>query len=143
MRVCFPVEVDRGFGSTIAENFASAPIFVIVDTELDHSSTIVNSDPDKPDGGRNPFKALNGRMLDGIVVDGVGDETILVMSMAGQRMFQAISSSVAENLELFQEGRLPEIQVTNRYVEGRYYDAGSELVEPHRSGFPRDRERLR
>lgn len=143
MRICFPVEVDRGFGSSIAESFASAPIFVIVDTELNHASTLVNSDPDNPDGGRSPFKALNGRLLDGIVVDGVGDETVLVMSMAGHKMFQAVSPSLVENVELFMDGRLPEIQITNRYVEGRYYDPGTEVVEPIVSRFSRDREHQR
>jgi predicted Fe-Mo cluster-binding NifX family protein len=143
MRICFPVEVDRGHNSVIASNFSSAPIFIVIDTELDSSSAVTNSDPDRPEGSLNPFKALNRRVLDGIVVDGVGDETVLVMNMAGHRMFQAVSSSVSENIELFVQSRLPEIQVMNSYVEGRYYDASSELVEPHLSAFPRDRERQR
>lgn len=141
MRICFPVREDKGFGSDISGNFASAPLFVIVDTELNHASTIPNCDPAKPDAGGNPFKALRGRALDGIVADGVGDETVLTMNMAGLRIFQAVSDSLPENLELFMDGRLPEIQVANRYVEGRYYDPGTELVEPHLSPITRERER--
>jgi predicted Fe-Mo cluster-binding NifX family protein len=141
MRICFPVREDKGFGSDIAANFASAPIFVIVDTELNHASTIPNCDPKRPEAGGNPFLALKDRALDGIVADGVGVETVLIMNMAGQHVFQAISESLPENLELFMDGRLPEIQVANRYVEGRYYDPATEAVEPHISSLARERQR--
>jgi predicted Fe-Mo cluster-binding NifX family protein len=140
MRICFPVHKDLGTSSTIADNFSSAPLFVIVDTELNHSSTIVNRDPDRADGGCNPFKALVGRALDGIVVDNVGDEMVLVMSMAGHHLFQAVSASVSENLALFVQGHLPEIQVMNRYVEGRYYTPDAEAADNPASRFAPDKE---
>ena len=48
MKVCFPVIADAGMESTIYGHFASAPFFVIIDTDTRQSSVIANCDPHIP-----------------------------------------------------------------------------------------------
>ncbi|NTW28179.1 MAG: nitrogenase molybdenum-iron cofactor biosynthesis protein [Coriobacteriia bacterium] len=124
MKVCFPVMADEGTASQIYGHFASAPLFVIVDTDTLQSGSIANCDPEAPLVGCDPFRALRHQALDGIVVGGIGDESVRVMNICGFRVFRASSSSVAENLTLFEANGLPEVEMAQSQLEGRC-DAGS------------------
>lgn len=119
MKLCFPVVTDEGMESKIYGHFASAPLFVIVDTLTRQSDVIANCDQGNPYGGCSPFSALNGRQLDGIIVGGIGDESVRVMNMCGFKVFQAHSPAVAENVALFEENGLPEVTVQQSHLEGR------------------------
>lgn len=119
MNVCFPVIDDAGMESTIYGHFASAPLFVIIDTDTRHSSVIANCDRDNPFAGCNPFSALSCQQLDGIIAGGIGDDSVRVMNICGFKIFQASSSSVAENLALFESNGLPEVVVQQSHLEGR------------------------
>jgi predicted Fe-Mo cluster-binding NifX family protein len=119
MKLCFPVVVDQGMASSIYGHFASAPLFVIIDTVTRQSSVVANCDQGNPYGGCNPFSALKGRQLDGIIVGGIGDESLRVMSMCGFKVYQAHSPAVAENIALFEENSLQEMIVQQSHLEGR------------------------
>jgi predicted Fe-Mo cluster-binding NifX family protein len=119
MKVCFPVIADAGMESTIYGHFASAPFFTIIDTETLQGSVIANCDPAHPYAGCNPFSALTGQHLDGIIVGGIGDDSLRVMNMCGFTVHQAISASVAENVALFTRGTLQEMAVMQSHLEGR------------------------
>lgn len=119
MKVCFPILTDAGPESTIYGHFASAPFFLIIDTESRRSSTIANCDPANPLKGCNPFSALGREHLDGIVVGGIGDESVRVMNICGFRIYQASSTSVADNLALFESGSLAEVELLQSQQEGR------------------------
>lgn len=119
MKVCFPVITDAGMESTIYGHFASAPFFVIIDTDSRQSSAIANCDLANPFAGCNPFSALSRQQLDGIVVGGIGDESVRVMNICGFKIYQAGSPSVAENVALFGSNSLPEVEVLQSHLEGR------------------------
>ncbi len=133
MKVCFPVIADAGTESTIYGHFASAPFFVIIDTDNRQSSAIANSDPANPYAGCNPFSALNRQQLDGIVVGGIGDESVRVMNMCGFKIYQAGSASIAENVALFECNSLPEVAVQQSHLEGRCTDSNSGHTCAHNS----------
>ena len=119
MKVCFPAIADAGMASEIYGHFASAPLFVIIDTDTGISSAIANCDRENPYAGCNPVSALTGQHLDGIVVGGIGDDSLRVMNMCGFTVHQAISASVAENVALFSNGTLQEMAVMQSHLEGR------------------------
>ena len=119
MNICFPVITDVGIESAIYGHFASSPLFVIIDTATRLCSVIVNCDRDNPFAGCNPFSALRGRQLDGIVVDAIGDDAVRAMNLCGFSVYQASSTSVAENLKSFATGALHEILVQQSHREGR------------------------
>ena len=122
MKICFPVITDEGIESTIYGHFASAPLLVVIDTLTGQSTAIPNCDPENPYAGCNPFSALKGLQLDGIIVDGIGDESVRVMNMCGFRLYQAQSAAVAENVALFEENGLTEVTVQGSHLEGRCTD---------------------
>lgn len=119
MNVCFPVTADAGMESAIHGHFASAPFFLIIDTQTRQGSAVANCDSANPFAGCNPFSALRGRHLDGIVVGSIGDDAVRAMNICGFRIYQASSPSVAENTALFEGNSLPEVVVQQSHLEGR------------------------
>jgi predicted Fe-Mo cluster-binding NifX family protein len=122
VKVCFPVLRDDGVNGTIYGHFASTPLFSIIDTKTGASSAVKNCDRKNPDGGCNPFSALKGHHLDGIIVGGINDDALRTMNLCGFRVFEAQSASIAENLELFTKNALTEALVMNSHLEGRCGD---------------------
>ena len=94
MKLCFPIITGAGMESTIYGHFASAPWFLIVDTEIRQTYVLANCDEKNLYAGCNPFMALRDLNLDGIVVGGIGDDALRTMNMCGFRVYQAMSASV-------------------------------------------------
>jgi predicted Fe-Mo cluster-binding NifX family protein len=134
MKLCFPIITAEGLDSTIYGHFASAPWFLIVDTGSMQSYVIANCDEKNIYGGCNPFLALRDRHLDGIVVGGIGDDALRTMNMCGFRAYQAQSASVRENVELFEQHTLTEIELQNSHLEGSCTDREGERTCGHCHG---------
>ena len=124
MKICFPIGADAGPDSTIYGHFASAPQFLIVDTEENSTCAVANCDGDDPQKRCNPFLALQGRPLDGIVVDGIGDDALRTMQLCGFRVFAADSTVVRENLAPFVAQQLQELEAQDSHLEGNCSDQG-------------------
>ena len=122
MKVCFPVVKDEGLTSQIYGHFASAPQFMLVDTETKESSAIPNHDKSNPEAGCNPFKALVGRQLDGVVVGGIGDNLLAMLNMLGFSVYEAHSESVWGNVELFDRQELQDVKQQFSAEAGRCED---------------------
>ena len=131
MKLCFPVVIGKGMDSTIYGHFASAPWFLIVDTGSSQSYVIANCDEKNLYAGCNPFLALRERHLDGIVVGGIGDDALRTMNMCGFRVYQAKSDSVQENVELFEQQALTEVELQNSHLEGSCADQAGERTCGH------------
>ncbi len=118
MKLCFPIVNEEGLDSTIYGHFASAPWFLIVDTSIMQSYALANCDPDNLYSGCNPFMALRDQKLDGIIVGGIGDDALRTMNMCGFRVFQTESASVRENISLYEQQVLSELEVLHSDLEG-------------------------
>ena len=134
MKLCFPIATGEGMASTIYGHFASAPWFLIVDTEISQTYVLANCDYNNLYSGCNPFMALRDRQLDGIVVGGIGDDALRTMNMCGFRVYQAISASVRENVELFEQQVLTEVELQNSHLEGSCADMEGERTCGHCHG---------
>ena len=108
MKVCFPIEKDQGLASVVFGHFGSAPMFLLVDTEVNQSTVITNSDQHHSHGACNPLKALSGQQIDGIVVGGIGAGALHPLQRSGLRVFKAQGATVQENLEMIAGNSLPE-----------------------------------
>jgi predicted Fe-Mo cluster-binding NifX family protein len=78
--------------------------------------------------------ALRDRKLDGIVGGGIGDDALRTMNMCGFRVYQAISASVRENVELFEQQALTEVELQNSHLEGICTDPEGERTCGHCHG---------
>jgi predicted Fe-Mo cluster-binding NifX family protein len=107
MKVCFPVEQDKGFESKVYNHFGSAPMFVVVDTETNAVETINNRDQRHMHGACNPMKALDNEKVDSVVVGGIGAGALTKFNEMGIRVHRAQAPTIKENLVLFLSEGLP------------------------------------
>jgi predicted Fe-Mo cluster-binding NifX family protein len=109
MRVGFAVQVDEGLESTVYDHFGSAPAFVIVDTELEQTATVDNSNTHQVHGACNPAATLGGSHIDAMVVGGIGAGAITKLNAMGIKIFRSGAVTVNENISLLKENKLREI----------------------------------
>lgn len=126
MTICFPVVNDEGLSSRIYGHFGSAPRFLSVEIETGETTAFENSDQSAPLAGCNPFKALSGRQLHGMVVGGIGDGFLEMLHMLGITVFQAQSEDIYENIELFKQNALQQVELQNSEAEGRCSGEGGD-----------------
>ena len=113
MKLCFPVESDNGIKSEIFSHFGSAPFFIVVDTQSDTNTTINNQDLGHIHGQCNPMKALNGKMVDAIVVGGIGAGAISGLNKKGIKVYKASMGSIQDNIQLFEAESLMEMTMAH------------------------------
>ncbi len=111
MKICFAVLKDEGVESTVYDHFGSAPAFVVVNTEGNDVSSVVNRDMNHVHGACNPIQAIGGTQVDAVVVGGIGAGALMKLNAEGIKVFKAASDTVKGNIGLFNENRLPELTI--------------------------------
>ncbi len=111
MKVCFPVESDKGLESEVYSHFGSAPIFIVFDTETKSIDTINNQNLGHAHGMCSPLKALDGKKVDAIVVGGIGAGAINKLNDMGIKVYNATQGTVHANIELFENNTMSEISI--------------------------------
>ena len=69
---------------------------------------ISNTDRQHIHGQCQPLAALNGSVVDAIVVGGIGKGALRKLLKAGIKSYRAVEGTVADNLDLFKSGKLTE-----------------------------------
>jgi predicted Fe-Mo cluster-binding NifX family protein len=110
MRICIPVNEDLGLQSEVCAHFGSAPAFLIVDTDNNDCRVIVNHNQHHEHGTCSPFAMLQGEILDGIVVGGIGMGALNKLMAAGLSVFRAEHPTVSTTVEAFKAGSLMRMQ---------------------------------
>jgi predicted Fe-Mo cluster-binding NifX family protein len=111
MKVCFAVQENQGVDSAVFNHFGSAPLFVMVDTDLDGATIVDNKDKDHVHGACNPIMAMGGSDVDAVVVGGIGAGAIQGLNARGIKVYRSMAATVKENLDLLKKGRLPELSI--------------------------------
>ncbi len=111
MKICFPVQHDRGIESAVYSHFGSAPVFVVFDTDTNHIASINNQDQHHAHGACNPMKALDNQKVDAIVVGGIGAGALTRLNQMGITVHRSQGETIRENLSLFQAKSLPVLTV--------------------------------
>lgn len=111
MKLCFPVQTDNGLDSAIFNHFGSAPAFVVFDTEEKSLNTINNQDLNHVHGQCNPLKALDGKMVDAIIVGGIGAGAITRLNEMGIKVYKAGEGTIQQNIDAFQADTMTEMTV--------------------------------
>ena len=122
MKICFPVEADQGLESKVYGHFGSAPTFVLFDTETRTVGTINNQDLGHEHGQCNPVKALDGKMVDAIIVDGIGAGAINKLNAMNIKVYSAAKNTVQENIGLFENNQI--IELTKKDACGGHSHGG-------------------
>jgi predicted Fe-Mo cluster-binding NifX family protein len=111
MKICFPVESDKGIDSEVYGHFGSAPVFVIFDTNTKSTETISNQNLGHAHGMCNPLKAIDGKTVDAIVVGGIGAGAVNKLNAMGIKVFRAAQGTVQANIGLFESSTMTEITI--------------------------------
>ncbi|MBU1044331.1 MAG: NifB/NifX family molybdenum-iron cluster-binding protein [Candidatus Omnitrophica bacterium] len=111
MKICFPVEQDKGLDSQVFGHFGSAPAFVIFDTQTKVLETVDNQDLGHDHGMCNPLKAIDGKTVDAIVVGGIGAGAISKLNIRGIKVYRAQQGTVQSNIDLFVNDKQKELRV--------------------------------
>ena len=73
MRLCFSVLKDEGVESTVVYgHFGPAPAFVVVKTEKNDLSTVMNRDTNHVHEKYTPMEAIGGTQVDAVAVGDTG-----------------------------------------------------------------------
>jgi predicted Fe-Mo cluster-binding NifX family protein len=109
MKICFPVEKDKGLSSPVYSHFGSAPIFMVVDIDTNSVITIDNRDQHHTHGACSPMKALADQKIDAIVVGGIGAGALAKLHRMGIPVHRSQAATIRDNLALFKSGALAEL----------------------------------
>ncbi len=109
MKICIPVNEDKGLESPVCEHFGSAPVFLIVDSEGGDARAVVNTNQHHGHGMCQPLRALAGESLDGICVGGIGAGAIHKLKAAGITVYKSSHATAGETMKALESGSLPEV----------------------------------
>jgi predicted Fe-Mo cluster-binding NifX family protein len=116
MKICFPVDENKGLESRIHGRFGTAGLFLLVDSETRQIEEMGHHDP-----LNGPLWNFGGWHVDAIVAGNIGARTLAELSRAGLKVYQARKATVAENLEVMAKSELPELTAQ---ALGQDLDAG-------------------
>jgi len=111
MKICFPVQKDEGFDSSVYNHFGSAPLFMVVDTVTNSLSTISNRDQHHAHGACNPLKALDNHHVDVIIVGGIGAGALSRLNQMGISVHKSQAATVRGNIALLASHQLPVLTI--------------------------------
>jgi predicted Fe-Mo cluster-binding NifX family protein len=108
MKICFPIENDKGLDSTISDHFGSSPLFLLADIDSGETTVISNADQHHSHGACNPLQALQGSQIQGIAVRNIGAGAIGHLTRSGLRVYKTTGDTVRENVAKLASNTLPE-----------------------------------
>lgn len=113
MKVCIPIEENKGLDSIAYNHFGTAPFFLIYDLENEEMKVIQNGDLNHSHGMCQPLKALGGENVDAILVGGIGAGALMKLNNQGIKAYKVTSETVLKNIELLKNNKLGEFSVNN------------------------------
>ncbi|MDO5011636.1 MAG: NifB/NifX family molybdenum-iron cluster-binding protein [Intestinibacter bartlettii] len=113
MKVCIPVEENKGMESVPYGHFGSAPEFVICDLDSKEIKSINNGDLGHEHGKCQPLKALKGQEVDAIIVGGIGAGAITKLNAMGTKVYRGVKDTIEYNLSLLKNNQLQELSVND------------------------------
>jgi predicted Fe-Mo cluster-binding NifX family protein len=128
MKICFTTKEKKGLASNIYDHFGSAPYFIIVDDATNDFLEIENGNLHHDHGKCSPLKALLGNKVDVVIVGGIGENAKLRLAHQGVLLYQAEKKTIAENLELFKNGKLTKMSDKDLCQS---HDCGDHLHHDH------------
>jgi predicted Fe-Mo cluster-binding NifX family protein len=113
MKLCIPVEADKGLESAVYGHFGSAPLFLVVETDTLAVTPLTNSNQHHAHGMCQPVAALGGAAVDGVVVGGIGRGALMKLNAAGIAVYHSPYATVAQTVEAMKTDKLPVFRAEN------------------------------
>jgi predicted Fe-Mo cluster-binding NifX family protein len=144
MKICIPVEDDRGMDSRVADHFGSAPFYAFADTATGRLELVRNRGREHRHGSCDPAVNLESRPVDAVVCPGMGKRAFASLGKAGISVFVTPATTVHDVLSEVREGgklrRLTKEEACGGHGHGRRGSRGGpptrrdELVRSRKHG---------
>jgi len=124
MKICIPIQEDRGLASIPWAHFGSAGAYLVCDPGTMSLTTVVNREADHVHGMCNPVAAIEGTGAGAVIVGGIGPRAVIGLNAAGILVYRAVAGTVADNLDAFRRGALEEISSEGACSDGHGHGCG-------------------
>lgn len=110
MKICIPTLDNNGLESAVSSHFGQALFFTIIDDETNKVRTIENTAKGGHQGanGPTPGQLIVDQGVDVVLCGGLGVRAVHMFEQAGIHVFNQASGTVAEALNAYKTGKLPE-----------------------------------
>ncbi len=125
MKICIPVDEDKGLESPVCAHFGSAPAFLIIESETKAFQIKHNQDIHHAHGMCRPLASLDGENIHGIVVGGIGQGAFNKLKAANIAVYHSEYKTVAETIEAFNTGKLHEVTLQTACAHHRHGECHS------------------
>jgi predicted Fe-Mo cluster-binding NifX family protein len=106
MKLCIPVDADRGMDSPVSAHFGQSPFYVVVDTETTEHRVIANRNPHFYGGDCHPMTNLANEPVDAFLVRSIGMRALARLQAAGIEVRIVDSASLADSIAAYRAGQL-------------------------------------
>ena len=106
MKICIPVDEDKGMDSPVCGHFGSAPMFMIVDVDSGSTEVQENANKIHQHGMCQPLAALGGHDVNAVVVGGIGMGALMKLKAAGVEVYLSEFPTVKETIDAHKAGSL-------------------------------------
>jgi predicted Fe-Mo cluster-binding NifX family protein len=107
MKICIPILRHHGYNSPMSEHFGQASGFALFDDETDTLSFMLNSGQHHG-GAQTPAELIAEAGANVVLCGGLGLNAVHVFEQHGIHVYNNASGTVAEVLQAYKTGRLPE-----------------------------------
>ncbi len=109
MKICVPVQDDRGLEAPVHGHFGSAPFFLMHDTGTGTSAVLANSGQEHAHGQCHPLQSIASQGVDVILCSGIGRHAIDLLQQSGMRVCLAPSGPASAAIEAYVASSLQEL----------------------------------
>lgn len=106
MKLCIPVESDKGLDSIIYGHFGSAPNFLVYNTDSEKVEAIINANQHHEHGTCNPAETVKSAGIDFAICKGMGARAIINLNEAGIKVLRTVSNTAKEAINDFKIDKL-------------------------------------
>ncbi|MFX1284920.1 MAG: NifB/NifX family molybdenum-iron cluster-binding protein [Promethearchaeota archaeon] len=113
LKTCLPSNgIDTS--SPLAESFERCSYFVIADLNRQEITSFVNYVQTFPRGESiQTAQMIIDQQVETVIVPEIDSSTLNILQKAGIKIFLGIDGTIQENIDLFSQGRLVEIKISN------------------------------
>lgn len=109
MRICVPVQDDRGLQAPVNAHFGSAPYFLIHDTDTGRSLLLPNGEEEHAHGQCHPLQSIASQNVNVVLCGGIGRRAIDLLQQAGLRVCLAPVGSADAAIRAYAAGSLTQL----------------------------------
>ena len=114
MKICIPINEQKGLDSLAYGHFGSAPYFLIYDTETKGFEILNNNEAEHEHGQCNPIQPLREKNVTAVVVAGMGSRALTNLQSLGIRVYKiSENETVKDIIAGFDSNKMQELTAEN------------------------------